>query len=81
MPGFFTYILFSPKLNKYYIGSTNDLARRINDHNRGKSTFTKNAIPWELKYFEEFDTKAEAYQREIEIKKRKDSKYIESLFS
>jgi putative endonuclease len=80
MPAFYTYILYSPKLHKYYIGSTNDLFRRINDHNRGKSTFTKTGIPWELRHFEEFETKTQAVQREMEIKKRKDKNYIESLF-
>jgi putative endonuclease len=80
MPIFYTYILFSSKLNKYYIGSTNNLLRRIEDHNRGKSGFTRVGVPWELKYVEEYKTKSQAYQREMEIKKRKDRKFIESLF-
>ncbi|MBP6687235.1 MAG: GIY-YIG nuclease family protein [Lacibacter sp.] len=32
----YCYILYSDKLNKYYVGSTSDLERRFNDHNRGK---------------------------------------------
>jgi putative endonuclease len=79
MTGYYVYILFSPKLNKYYIGSTNNLQRRLSDHNRGKSTFTKPGIPWELKHFEEFESKTQACQREMEIKRRKDRKYIENL--
>jgi putative endonuclease len=74
-----TYILFSEKLGKYYIGSTDDLDRRLTEHNRGKTTFTRTGVPWVLVYREDFGSKAEAYKREIEIKKKKSAKYISTL--
>jgi putative endonuclease len=76
---FYTYILFSKKINKYYVGNTNNIEKRLIEHNRGKTTFTKTGIPWELKYFETFQTKAEASKREYFIKSRKSRLYIESL--
>jgi putative endonuclease len=41
---FFVYMLFSQKLNKYYIGSSQNIEERILRHNIGHSSFTKNGI-------------------------------------
>ncbi|MGN6247425.1 MAG: GIY-YIG nuclease family protein [Ginsengibacter sp.] len=76
----FTYILFSQKLNKYYIGACIDMERRLYEHNIGHSKFTSTGIPWVLKYTERFETLTEAKKRELAIKKMKSRKYIESLF-
>jgi putative endonuclease len=76
-----TYILWSEKLQKYYVGHTDNLSRRITEHNTGKSTYTKLGKPWSLAYHEEFTTKAEAMGREREIKHRKSRRYIESIIN
>ena len=73
------YILFSLKLNKYYVGSTPDLQRRLAEHNRGKEKFTKTGVPWLLVYSETFEQLTATRKRELEIKKKKSRKYIESL--
>ena len=78
---FFTYILYSTSLNKYYIGSTEDLARRLDEHNRGKGNFTSKGTPWQLVYSEEYSSKANAFKRELAIKKRKSRIYIEALIA
>ena len=75
----FMYILFSEKVNKYYIGACKDLERRLHEHNIGHSKFTSTGIPWQLKYKEEFETVQEAKRRELAIKKMKSRKYIENL--
>ncbi len=75
----YTYILFSAKLNKYYIGACIDMERRLAEHNGGHSTFTSLGIPWELKYKEHFDTLPQAKKREAYIKKMKSRNYIEDL--
>jgi len=77
----FTYILFSVILNKYYIGACIDLVRRINQHNKGHSKFTKTGIPWILVYKEFYETLQEARRRELAIKKMKSRKYIEDLIT
>jgi putative endonuclease len=77
----FTYIIFSAKLNKYYVGACIDLQRRLYEHNIGHSKFTSTGLPWVLKHAEYFDTLPLAKARELVIKKKKSRKYIESLFS
>ena len=77
----FLYILFSKTLNKYYVGSTPDLDRRIAEHNRGKEKFTKTGMPWILVYKEVFEELKQARQRESFIKKMKSRTYIERLIS
>ncbi len=77
---FYVYILYSLKLDKYYTGSTEDVHLRLNQHNIGRSKFTKSGIPWLLKYVDEFDTRKEAVKREYEIKSKKSRSYIEGLF-
>ena len=73
------YILFSESINNYYVGYTNDIDRRLGEHNRKKGKYTDRGIPWELAYKEEYQSKAEAQNREKEIKARKSRAYIEEL--
>ncbi len=64
----YTYIL---KCNDgtYYTGWTNNLEKRVKDHNNGKGAkYTKPRLPVELVYFEKFETKEEAMRREYAIK-------------
>jgi putative endonuclease len=81
MASFYTYILYSQKTDRYYVGSTQDLVARLNRHNSGATKSTKSGRPWELVYFEEYSTRAEAYNREQSIKKQKSRVYIESLLA
>ena len=75
----YVYILYSKRLDKYYTGITDNLEWRLERHNQGWGRFTKGGIPWELVYFEKYQTKSEALKREKEIKSRKSRKYIENL--
>lgn len=53
-----------------YTGWTNNLLKRIKTHNEGKGAkYTSSRLPVELKYYESFETKREAMQREYEIKR------------
>jgi len=61
---YFAYILKSLSDGTYYKGSTNNLKERIKQHNAGKVKYTKGHIPYKLHYFEEFETRTEALQRE-----------------
>ena len=76
---FTVYIIFSQKLNRYYVGYTSDLGKRIIEHNSGISTFTSKAIDWQIMVTEEFESREGAHKREMEIKKKKSRKYIEWL--
>lgn len=54
----------------FYTGWTNNLEKRLKDHNDGKGAkYTKSRIPVSLVYYEEFQTKEEAMRREYAIKR------------
>ena len=78
---FYTYIIFSKTLNKYYTGSCENIDNRLNDHLNSRSKFTKTAKDWILVYFETFGSRSLALKREMEIKKKKSRKYIEFIIS
>ena len=75
----YTYILFSEKLNKYYVGACINMERRLYEHNIGHSKFTKTGMPWKIVYTEEFEILQQAKVRENTIKKMKSRIYIEKL--
>jgi putative endonuclease len=53
----------------YYVGSTNDLKFRIEEHQAGRgSNFTSKHLPVKLVYFEEFKCVEEAFEREQQVK-------------
>jgi putative endonuclease len=60
----FVYILKSEKDGRLYKGHTFNLENRIDEHNSGKTKSTKGYRPWKLVYFEKFETRDEAIDRE-----------------
>jgi len=65
----FTYILLCQD-GSYYIGSTNDVQKRFQDHVEGRGArYTKSHKPEKIIYQEKFSTKSEALKREAELKK------------
>ncbi len=78
----FVYILTNKTKTTLYTGVTNDLKRRITEHQEGKSGFTNKYNCHYLIYFEEHQTPQNAISREKEIKKwrrEKKEKLINSL--
>ena len=66
----------------YYTGWTNNLEKRVLQHNQGKGAkYTKARKPVELLYFEEYETKEQAMKREYEIKQLPRSKKEELINS
>ena len=73
------YILQSIKTRRYYIGSTNNILRRIQEYNRGAVKATRFLTPMELKVFIERTTIAEARQAEYALKQYKNRAIIEKV--
>ena len=71
MSMYYVYVLISLKDNKFYIGFTNDLKRRLKEHKSGKNTSTKSRLPLELVYYEAHLSKADAMRRERYFKTTK----------
>ena len=67
---FFVYVLECSD-ESYYVGSTNNLDKRLIEHNNSKNGahYTKIRRPVVLKYSEQFKTLAKARYREAEIKR------------
>jgi putative endonuclease len=78
---FTLYILYSASLDRYYIGYTNSMERRLNEHNRKKGKYTDIGIPWVVVYTEQYLTKMEAMNREKDIKSRKSKSFIIELIN
>ena len=65
---YYVYVLKSFKTNQLYIGFSTDLKKRVEDHNNGKSIYTKKYIPWELIYYESYKSETDARMRESQLK-------------
>ena len=78
---FTVYILRNNQGGKHYIGSTNDLVRRISEHNRGHTRSTRQKGNWEIIYTEEYDNMLEARRRELQIKSYKGGNAFKKLIA
>ena len=71
MEYYHTYILFSPEHGKYYIGHTQDVDKRLNEHNYiSKKSYTSKYRPWELKVKLKFSNRSQAMKAEKYLKKK-----------
>jgi putative endonuclease len=75
------YILYSKKLERFYVGSCKDLDYRIDQHlNKDfKASFTSKAEDWEVFFFIDDLQYAQARKIEKHIKSMKSKKYIQNL--
>ena len=76
-----TYIISSLKNNKWYYGHTDNITRRLLEHNSGLNKSTKNKGPWKLIFLRYFSKKIEANRFELKLKSLKNKEYIKREFS
>jgi putative endonuclease len=77
---YFIYIIYNNSLDKFYIGQTDNLERRVFEHNNGLSGYTSRFKGnWNLLYSEIFDSRAEAMKREKFLKKQKSKVFYRKL--
>ncbi len=80
--GVFTvYVLQSDRTGNLYIGQTENLAKRLDEHNQGISRYTKGRGPWTLVYSEERSTRSEAMIRERQLKGGQGREWLRDLLS
>jgi len=66
------YVLQSKKTEKFYVGQTQDLEKRLKQHNEEESLSTKSGIPWLVVYKETgLKSRSAAMLREKELKRMK----------
>lgn len=75
---FYTYVLRSDKTGMFYTGTTNNLRRRLEEHNKGKVFYTKSKLPVKLVYFEACLNKNDAYRRERYLKTGMGKRYLKN---
>lgn len=64
----------------FYVGATNDLGRRLAEHQTGKgSKYVRSRVADKIVYTEGFDDKYNAYKREREIKGYSRQKKLELI--
>lgn len=67
---FYVYVLRSKKDRKLYFGYTNNLERRIKEHNLGMVESTKYRRPLKCVYYEAYTSRSDAVKREHNLKLR-----------
>ncbi len=75
---FYTYVIQSRKNKKWHTGCTDDLRKRLKQHNEGKSTWTKSGIPWGLIYYEACINKEDVRSREKYLKSGMGKRYLKN---
>jgi len=65
---YYVYILKSINYNEIYIGSSNDLRRRLQEHNTGTEISTRRYMPWKVFYYEAYFSEKLARIRESRLK-------------
>lgn len=75
----YVYIVQSEVNSRYYIGSTNDLKRRLAEHNNGKTKSLKFIRPVKLVLHQEYSSLIEARKIELKLKKFKNKNILERM--
>ena len=73
---YYTYVLHSRKDKKFYVGFTNDLKLRFEQHNKGHVESTLNRRPLELIYYEACLDQDDAIKREKYLKSHHGKMFI-----
>ena len=76
---YFVYAIKSVNRNYIYAGLTNDIERRVAEHNAGKNKTTKPYRPFKLIYSESFSTKVEARKKEKYLKSGIGKEYLKNI--
>jgi putative endonuclease len=74
----YVYVLKSVTNGKLYTGSTNDLRKRLSQHNKKESTWTKSGVPWQLIYYEASLSENDSRTREKYLKSGNGKRYIKT---
>ena len=81
---FYLYILYSNNSDKYYIGLTTDVTKRLQEHNNPSENkkYTAKHLPWEVKvFFECSDSRGDGLMVERFIKNQKSRVFLEKLIT
>jgi putative endonuclease len=75
----FVYVLKSESHGNRYIGQTDDIVKRLEEHNQGKCRYTSGRRPWKLIYQEQVGSRSEALKRESFLKSGQGRKFLDTF--
>ena len=78
---YYLYILFSPRLDRYYVGISHDPEKRLTYHNTSQKGWTVRGRPWKLVFTKKFPDKHTAQYWERFIKKQKKRILLETIIA
>ena len=74
------YILYSSRIDKFYVGYTSlSLPERLSKHNTNHKGFTGQTNDWAIRWSEPFSDKTQAIRKEKQIKSRGAERFLTSL--
>ena len=73
---YFVYILFSESIQKFYIGQTQNIEKRLLRHNACSEKYTSKGVPWELVWCTSKESRSDAIILERKLKNLKQSRLI-----
>ncbi|WP_416437874.1 GIY-YIG nuclease family protein [Phnomibacter sp. MR] len=77
----YVYVIRSEKYGRFYVGISEDVDRRLAEHNAGHTFSTKGYRPWQLFFVETVSDRAKARAREKYLKSGVGKEYIKRLWS
>ncbi|QOR77173.1 MAG: GIY-YIG nuclease family protein [Thermoflavifilum sp.] len=77
--GYYVYVLKSEDYPRFYIGITNDIHRRLSEHNQGHTRSTRMYRPWHVVWVEKHPDRKEARKRESYLKSGVGRAWIQSF--
>jgi putative endonuclease len=77
----FVYIIESSSSGKWYYGYTTNPEKRVDFHNQGLNVSTRNNGPWRMIFLQQFQSKKEALQFELHLKKSKNKDFIRRAYA
>jgi putative endonuclease len=77
---YYVYILYSERIDKYYVGKTENLESHLSFHNSERNgIWTKRGQPWEMVKFISFESSTLSSKAERFIKRQKSRKLLEEI--
>ena len=76
---YFVYVLQSISNLTRYVGQTDNVNKRLREHNSGKCRYSSGKRPWKLIYQEEYKSRSEAIKRERFLKSGQGRKYLDEV--
>lgn len=77
---FYTYIIESERSGMWYYGHSENVEKRLVEHNNNQNKSTRKKGPWKLIFERSFDSKLEANRFELKLKSLKNKEYIKREF-